>query len=175
MSSLLSADILTVPEFLAHALELEMESAQRYGELADNMVVHNNPEIASLFGLLAKEGELHAAQVRQWGEEFELPQIAPWHFKWSSPEGPESAAVEDTHYLMDRRQALALALHNETRGRDFYSQVAQHSPDAEVQRLAAQMAAEEDSHVAMLKTWLSNESDGMEGQMEDLDPPNTPE
>jgi rubrerythrin len=174
MSVLLSDDIDSVAEFLAHALELETESAERYRELADAMAVHNNPEVAALFRQLAAEGEAHAAQVRRWGAEYELPKIAPWSFKWTSPEGPESVAMADTHYLMNRQQALQLALHNESRGWDFYCQVAERSSSEEVQRLAEEMAAEEDAHVALLKDMLAQASESAT-QGEDLDPPNTPE
>jgi rubrerythrin len=173
MSGLVSGEISTLAEFLAHALELEMESADRYRELADAMEVHNNPEVAALFRHLAAEGDLHAEQVKQMGADYELPKIAPWDFKWSSPEGPESVAFSDTNYLMSRRQALELALHNETRGRDFYSQVAERSSKGEVKRLADEMAAEETTHVEMLREMLAMEEGSVQEHAEDLDPQHT--
>jgi rubrerythrin len=175
MNDVLNGQIASVAEFLAHALEMEAESAERYRELADTMEVHNNPEVAALFRRLALESETHTARVRHHGAMYDLPGIAPWAFKWSCEDGPESIATADVHYLMSRRQAIELALHNERRGLDFYKQVAQRSSNADVRRLAAQLAEEEDVHVDLLKEWLAKEPDSTGAPVSDLDPPNSPE
>ena len=175
MSGLLSGDIATVAEFLAHALELEVESAERYRELAHAMEVHNNAEVAALFHRLAVESDAHVAQVKQWGEGYEPPKIAPWDFKWSSPEGPESVAMDATHYLMNKRQALELALHNEIRARDFYVQVAERASTADLKQRAEEMAGEEESHIEMLTEILARSPGDHQEPLEDLDPPNMPE
>ena len=175
MSGLLVGDISSVAEFLAHALEMEVESAERYRELADSMEVHNNPEVAASFRTLAGESDAHVEQVQRLAGSTELPDIAPWAFKWSSPDGPESTRMEDVHYLMNRRQALKLALHNEVRGLDFYKEVAARSPTTRVRQLAAEMAGEEEVHVTMLRTLLSKaEDDAASRALPDLDPPNIP-
>ncbi len=175
MSKLLSQNIESLAEFLAHALELEVESAERYRELADNMRVHNNPEVSELFRKLAHYGDTHAAEVEQRAAGFELPYISPWDFKWSCPEAPESPCMEDAHYMMTKCQALELALHNEIRGRDFYAQVANGSSDPAVREAAAEMAAEEDTHVNMLREWVAREACVTEKRPLDLDPPHMPE
>jgi len=175
MTDLLSQAIESLAEFLAHALELEVESAERYRELADNMKVHNNPEVAELFLRLARYGDAHAAEVQQRAAGLELPYISPWDFKWSCPEAPEVPCMEDAHYLMNKCQALELALHNEIRGRDFYAQVASRSSDPAVREAAAEMAAEEDTHVAMLRQWVAREACSAETRPAELDPPNMPE
>jgi rubrerythrin len=164
--------IVTLAEFLAHALELELESAERYRELADSMEVHNNPEVAGLFRTLAHYGDAHAAEVRERASYHELPVLSPWEFKWSCPEAPESPCMEDAHYLMNKCQALELALHNEIRGRDFYAQTAATSPDEAVRRAAAEMATEEANHVALLLEWFGKEACGVRQAPQDLDPPN---
>ena len=175
MTDLLSGDISSVAEFLAHALEMEAESAERYRELAENMAVHNNSEVAVLFHSLAAEGDAHAEHVKRRAGMYKLPSIAPWDFKWTSPDAPESVAMGDVHYLMSRRQALELALHNEIRGQDFYTQVAESSLSAEVQCIAKEMAVEEGNHVAMLREWLAKGADKLQPPLADLDPPNMPE
>jgi rubrerythrin len=164
--------ILTMPEFLAHALELEVESTERYREMADCMEVHNNPEVAELFRTMARYGEMHTAEVRSLAAGHALPSIPPWEYKWSHPEGPESPAVEDANYLMTTCQALELALHNEIKGRDFYACVAREAPDEEVRRVAAVMAAEEDTHVEMLQVWMRRAACTPAAPLSDLDPPN---
>ena len=175
MNDLLADDISSVAEFLAHAVEMETESAQRYRELAENMDVHNNSEVTVLFRRLAAEGDAHAEQVKRRAGMHKLPSIAPWDFKWTSPDAPESVAMDDVHYLTNRHQALELALHNEIRGQDFYLQVAGRSSDAEVRGMAAEMAEEEGVHVAMLREWLGKGADKLQPTLADLDPPNMPE
>ena len=175
MSDLLSAIISSIPEFLAHALELELESAERYGDLADCMEVHCNPEATELFRTLAEYGERHAKEVQRKAEEYELPAIKPWEFKWSCPDAPESPCMEDANYLMNTCEALKLALHNEIRGRDFYQEVADTSQNPGLRKLAAEMAAEENDHVEMLQRWIAKEACSSKAAPEDLDPPNMPE
>ncbi|MEJ2576265.1 MAG: ferritin family protein [Gammaproteobacteria bacterium] len=162
----------SMPEFLAHALQLELESAERYRELADSMEVHNNPEVAGLFRTMAEYGDLHAAEVRTLAESYELPEISPWDFKWTTPESPEAPALEDANYLMNKCQALELALHNEIKGRDFYACVAREAGGEDVRGVAAQMATEEDGHVDMLRAWMVREACNATPPIPDLDPPN---
>lgn len=175
MTDLLKQNIDSLAEFLAHALELEVESAERYRELADNMRVHNNIDVSELFAKLAHYGDAHAAEVEQRATGMELPYISPWDFKWRCPEAPEAPCMEDVHYMMTKCQALELALHNEIRGRDFYAQVAKSSGNREVQRAAAEMASEEDTHVTMLREWQTREACSTLEPQPDLDPPNMPE
>ena len=165
----------TLPEFLLHAIVLERESVERYEELADSMEIHNNPEIARLFRKLAGFGEMHAQEIEQHAEGMELPQLPPWDFKWITPESPEAGDMDEVHYLMDRGTALEFAIHNETRGRDFYAHVAATSSSEEVRRLAAEFTQEENWHVDMLKAWIRNLADPDNLPPEDLDPPNVTE
>lgn len=166
--------IVTVAELLAHALELEAESYERYLVLAEVMEVHNNVEVADLFDQLARYSELHVREVEVRAQGQALPAIAPWDFKWNCPEGPESPCMDDANYLMNRLQAMELALHNEVRGRDFYRLAADLTPDPEVAALAREMAAEEQEHVDLLRQWIAREA-AADPVLEDLDPPNIPE
>jgi rubrerythrin len=168
--------ITSVEEFLAHALALETESAERYRELADSMEVHNNEAVARLFVQLSEYGEEHVREVCDRARGLELPEISPWDYKWTCPEGPESTCVDEVHYLMTTCDALKIALHNEIRGRDFYAQVAAESPDRAVRAIAAEMIEEEDEHVDLLNAWIARTpADECTIPQEDLDPPNTPE
>ncbi|MEA3274565.1 MAG: ferritin family protein, partial [Pseudomonadota bacterium] len=133
------------------------------------------PEIAKLFKRMARYSDLHADEVQNLAEGLSLPAIAPWAFKWNCLEGPESPCMDDVSYLMNRLQALDLALHNEIRGRDFYAGVVTSSPDPEVRRLAEQMFEEESVHVDLLKEWIALKAQDDEAPLEDLDPPNAPE
>jgi len=68
MSNTEHQPIASVPEFLAHALELEAESHERYRELAECMEVHNNPEVAELFGVTRQTVALWVKAYRAEGE-----------------------------------------------------------------------------------------------------------
>ena len=167
--------ITSLGEFLAHALELEQESAERYRELSDSMEMHNNLEVAELFQKLAHYSQLHAREVQERTQGLEIPAIAPWDFKWNCPESPEAPCMEEVNYLMTPLQALELALHNEIRGRDFYARVARESPDPEVRSTAGELVEEEDGHVTLLQQWIARADFQAESPPEDLDPPNMPE
>ena len=164
-------DRFDVASFLAHALAFENEAAERYDELADTMDVHNNQEVAQLFRRMAGFSRMHADAVKGRASTVALPHFKPWEFQWKDGEGPEVTPVDRTHYLMTPFHCLQLALHNEERGRDFYQEVADSSSDAEVKRLAKQMADEEQEHVLVLQQWLARTPEPEPNWDLDLDPP----
>ena len=53
----------TMPEFLAHAIAMEREAAERYLELADMMEAHNNLEVASLFRDMVRYSNMHGDSI----------------------------------------------------------------------------------------------------------------
>lgn len=163
--------------FLAHAIALERESAERYRELADVMQVHHNQGAARLFARLAELGELHASQVESRANGLVLPAIPPWLYQWPSAEAPETGPHEDTDYLMTRLEVLRYALANEQRGLNFYADLADRASAEPVRALAAEFEREETHHVEVLHAWIDRAlADGGDGPApEDLDPPNLPE
>jgi len=144
-----------VATFLAHALAMENEAADRYDELADTMDVHNNPDVADLFRQMSGFSRRHAASVAERAARHDLPALKSWQYRWNTFEPPEVGAVEGTHYRMTPYHALSFALDNERRGRDFYAARAKDGATAELRRLAAEMADEESEHVAELERWLA--------------------
>jgi rubrerythrin len=165
--------IVSVAEFLVHALELENESAERYLELAQTMEMHHNTRVADLFRRLAAMSEEHASEVESRTVGIQLPHIPPWDFKWHCPGSPE---VDCGHgligYRMTALQALEVARLNEARSRDFYVWVAADCPDPQVRNLASEMAEEELGHVQLIEDWLRQETEHPSDLPEDLDPPN---
>jgi rubrerythrin len=75
--------------------------------------------------------------------------------------------------MMTVSQAMEIALFNEIRGRDFYQQVADDTPNPEVKKIALEMVEEEGWHVEMLREWQARLQE--EPPLDDLDPPNMPE
>jgi rubrerythrin len=159
-----------VATFLAHALALEDEAADRYEELADVMEVHNNSEVALMFKQMSEFSRMHGLQVKQRAQGHVLPKLRSWEYRWNTPESPEAGAPENTHYLMTPWHALTFALANERRGLEFYANTAKASDDAEVRRLAAEMADEEQEHVAALERWLARTEKPAANWKEDPDP-----
>ncbi|CAA7621057.1 conserved hypothetical protein [Candidatus Terasakiella magnetica] len=144
-----------VATFLAHALAMENEAADRYDELADSMEVHNNPDVAEMFRQMAKFSRLHGASVAARAAPYDLPKLKSWQYRWNTPEPAEVGPVDDTHYMMTPYHALAFALENERRGMEFYADEAAANPEKDVRDMAAEMAAEEAEHVAELEGWIA--------------------
>lgn len=164
-----------LPTFLAYSVALEEESAERHDELADMLDVHHNSEVAETFRKLAHYSRLHAAEIREHSSGHELPKIAPWEFEWDGMEAPETADIADVNYLMNTAHALKIALGNEQRAHDFYREISQHSPAAEVRALAAEFAEEELEHLELLQEWQARIGDSADEHVFDPDPAHMPE
>lgn len=164
----------SLEELLAHALAMENEAAERYGELADQMTVHHNGEVAEFFGRMAGLERQHAGEIAARAEGLGLPRIAPWDYRWPSAESPEAVAIEDVRYLMSPQRALRIAIEHEQRAAAFYKDVAALALRADVRELAARLAQEEQGHTHLLEQWLARFPPETE-RPEDPDPPNTPE
>ncbi len=161
----------TVPEFLAHAIALEQESAERFDELADALQVHHNGEVVELFRKMAHYSRLHLAEARDAAKGMDLPHYAPWQFEWPDAESPETIEVDEVHYKMTPHHALNAALISERRGEAFYRGITENVEDEEVVRLAAEFAEEEAGHVKLLEDWLGKYPLPEDNWAEDMDPP----
>jgi len=142
----------TLPVFLAHALALEQEAADRYLELADMMEAHRNDAVSSVFRDMTRFSELHRDEIKSRVGIVELPKLRSWEFRWRSP--PEMGGEEGFDYLMQAYHALQYARDNEVRAMTYYRSVAEEATDDEVRRLAAAFADEETEHVAALDKWI---------------------
>lgn len=160
----------TVPELLAHALAMETEAAERYGELADQMEMHRKSGVAAIFRRLEQAEKEHLVDLTEMCRKVQLPHYAPWDFKWTTGESPETIATGKVHYRLSVRDAVLLALEHERRAADFYTGIADTAAAADVKQLARQFADEELEHIDWLETCLS-ESGADDAAMEDPDPP----
>ena len=142
-----------LPEFLAHAIAMEKESAERYLELADMMETYNNREVSELFREMNKYSNMHHDSVLERAGSIALPVIKSWQYRWTSP--PEMTDEDAFNRELDVYTALQYAHLNEIRAMDYYQSVAAESGDPEVIRLATEFAAEEQEHAAALDRWLS--------------------
>jgi rubrerythrin len=143
----------TLPEFLAHAVALEQEAADRYRELADMMEAHRNDAVSVVFRDMTRFSQMHCDEVKARVGTIELPRLKSWEFRWRSP--PEVGGEEGFDYLIEPYNALKYARENELRAMQYYRSVAAESTDAEVRRLATEFAKEETEHVTALNKWMA--------------------
>lgn len=168
-------DLKSIGELLAHARAMEDEAYERYSELADQMDVHNNPEVAALFRKMAEVEQIHVRKILDRAKGIELPHIPPWEYRWQGEEAPQTVSVTDAHYMMQPYHALKLALRAEKRGLAFYTRVIETHGDESILALARELQEEEREHVAEIEAWLKKVAKPEDGWDEDPDPPTLPE
>jgi rubrerythrin len=166
---------MSVGEFLARARAMELEAEERYRDLADQMEVHNNPEVADLFRRLAAIEGKHARHFdERAGGGTEVPDIPHWKLEWPGLEAPETASADDVHYLMTPHHAQRLALAAERRAHAFFANLAEAAAEPRIREMAAQFAEEEGEHVRLVQGWLARYPEPEPGWDEDPDPPVQP-
>lgn len=163
--------IRSTEELLAYSLALETEAVDRFNDLADQMELHHNYEVAELFRKLAKIEGLHIENVNRASAGRELPSLQAWEFEWDGGESPEGGAMEDAHYLMQPWHAIELAMQGEKRAVAFFRHVADTASDDGVVAMALELVEEEEEHVALLMQWQERFPRPDTGWDDDLDPP----
>lgn len=164
-------NLTSIGELLAHAKAMEDEACERYTELADQMDVHNNPEVAELFRKMAEVEQIHVRKIIERAGDMELPHIPPWEYRWVGNEAPQTVSVTDAHYLMQPYHALKLALKAEKRGFAFYTSVIETHTEESILELARELQEEEREHVAEIEAWLKKIPKPEDDWDEDPDPP----
>ena len=143
----------TLPEFLAHAIALESEAAERYLELADMMEAHRNDEVSALFRDMVRFSQMHRDEIKARVGSIELPQLRSWEYRWRAP--PEVGGDEAFDYMLEQYHSLQYARGNEVRAMEYYRSVAMLATDADIKRLSTEFANEEAEHVAALDKWIA--------------------
>lgn len=145
----------TVEAFLALSMLLEFESADRLRELALCMREHHAEELAQLLEKLAGYSDLHGSEIQELSEGHVLPDLATMGVSWEGLEGPETTVYESINPDMLPYDVLQIALRNEIKGQDFYTNISLHSPTEAVRKMAAEFANEENEHVSMIQQWIA--------------------
>ncbi len=141
--------------FLAHAIQLEKESAKRYAELAEAMQKLGNTEVAEFFRQMSHFSRLHQKEAMERGGFHDLPDLAPADYQWPDGASPE-AAWAPVDPGIDVLGAMRLAMQGEQRSHAYYQKIADETGNAEVQEMASEFASEEAEHVVQLDVWHSN-------------------
>jgi rubrerythrin len=151
--------IRSAAELYAHAIAIEREAAQRYGELAGRMLELGHQALAEVLdGLAQFEGE-HLLALERRTAGMALPAVTPGEFRWLDGAAPESLPGGAT---LTTRQALALALHAERRAQAFFENVCMTAEDPALRRLAQEMALEESAHIELIERLLETQESGSE-------------
>ena len=152
-SPLVPGALTELETFMAQALAMELDAAQRYTEFADMMDTHNSPDVAGWFRKMAVIEGKHATQIMAEMGWSEAPPVvnAP---VFEGFETPESAPVDQMHYLMQPWHVLQLALDNEERAERFFGQLARIATVESVRQAALKLQEEEREHVELVKAWM---------------------
>ena len=145
-------EIRSAEELLAHAIAIEHEAAERYGELGQRMQDLGNDLVAELFLRLARMEHEHEEELVKRAAGLDLPSIAPGEYAWLENGAPETAAHELVLRLLTPRSVLNIALRAELRAQAFFEQAHRQAKDPELARIACEMAAEEGVHVAWVES-----------------------
>lgn len=154
---------------MACACAMEVEAAERYAELAEQMSTHHNREVAELFAKLARIEARHRDQILARMGWSSPPDTSV--FRWETPEGAETTDYGELHYLMQPYHALKLAEHNEQRAVEFFVRFAAARVPPDVRAAAAEMADEERVHVRLIQEWLGRVEPPAANWDDDPDPP----
>lgn len=165
----------SVEELLAHAYMIEVDATDRYLMLADQMDVHNNPELAELFRKLASHEEHHAEEILEQAKALKMPELKASDYKWGDFEGPEAAVLDEAHYLMTPWHALQMALGAEKRAFAFFDRLVATAKNDEMKKWAEEFREEEAEHVRLVEDLLKRHPEPDKDWADDPDPPVFPE
>ena len=147
----------TLIDLYAHALAIERDAFKRFVELERFMRDAGMDYIADEFERIGKEEQEQYEALALGTAERHLPQLEGWEYAWHylGADADKVAAPKSA------RDALKLALSTERRAQNFYVDVAEHANDDAVCAFAAEMAADEQRHIARLEQLLAREPENV--------------
>jgi rubrerythrin len=143
----------SLADLYAIAYQIEADAVERYTMLAEQMEMHNNPELVGIFRDLARAEGIHRDEIASAAADPDIVAHARKVAQWRSGESPEAVDLSEAHYLMTPRDALEMALAGEERAFEFYNRLSD-ARDPEVKQLAAEFVAEELGHVELCRSLL---------------------
>jgi rubrerythrin len=161
----------TLEEFMAQALQMELDAAQRYNEFADMMDVHNNPDVGAWFRKMAAVEGKHADHIMAQMGWSEVPTRFANAAALVGMDEVEAAASDELHYLMQPWHVLQLALAGEERAERFFAQMARAATNESVRQAAFALQQEEHDHVELVKAWMLKVPQPDANWDQDPDPP----
>ncbi|MBI1207748.1 MAG: rubrerythrin [Azospirillum sp.] len=147
----------SVTLFLAHAIALEAESAERFETLAGVMHDAGNFTVALLFRQMARFSRIHQAEIQDHAEGCGEPLPEEDGLIWLSDSRSELVAPADLTVDINAAAALDLVIRSERVAQGFYAGIAKTTDNPAIQELAEEFALEEADHVMRLETCLAEQ------------------
>lgn len=144
-----------LPELYAYAIVIERNAANELEKLENFVRDTGNDHLAEELEKIVREEREQHELICLGTAGRELPKMSGWEYNWHYM---DPAAVTRPE-ARNTREALSQALGVERRTQAFYIDVAENSPDEGVRSFAAEMAADEQRHIARLETLLAREPD----------------
>jgi rubrerythrin len=164
-----SPKVANLNDLLAVAYQIEIDAVDRYKMLADQMEMHNNPDLVKVFRDLARAEGIHGEEIRRMAGDFDVAAHAR-ELKFAG-ESPEEADLGEAHYRMTPWHALQMSLAGEERALAYFTSIVETAKDEKVKALAAELVEEEAEHVQLVHKLLRRYPKPSENWAEDLDPP----
>jgi len=158
-------------DLLRYARKFERDAALRYSELADQMEVFNNPELANLFRKMAVIEQMHVDDVSALCGELGVEEEDIAKTRWVGLETSEAPDYSEIHYQALPAHMIRLAMGFEQKNAEFYANLAKGTSNDKVREAAKRLQAEEEMHLRELETWLKRYPESDPDWDYDMDPP----
>ncbi len=158
-------------DLLTAAYLVEEEAGSCLETLADQMEVHNNPQMAELFRRMAAMRKEHAAAIYASMEPEWRKEIYTRNLRWLGESCPGAVDITSAHYLMRPWHGLQIALTAKRRIHDFFEAVARMTQDEAVRKRAVELKAAVATHIRAVEEELARTPEPEEHWNHDDDPP----
>ena len=140
---------LTLKDALDLAIRIEEEAYERYGELADQMELHDTPDAAHFFRFMMANEEKHRAELAARRDE--LFSDAPTSITRAMIFDIEAPDYDEARAFMTVRAALRTALRSEVKAHAFFVAALPKIENTSVRTLFEDLCAEEVEHQEIVR------------------------
>ena len=144
---------ITLRDALDLAALVEQEARERYGELADQMDMHHNPDAAKFFRFMARVEGIHEEKLAT--RRRSLYGDAPRAVRREMIFDVEAPDYDEARADMSVRQALDAALRSEQKAHAFFEAALQQVKDAEAVVLFVELRDEEVEHQRLVEKQIA--------------------
>ena len=143
---------LTLKDALDLAVRIEEEAYERYGELADQMEMHDTPDAAHFFRFMMANEEKHRTVLAARREE--LFANTPSSITRAMIFDIEAPDYDEARAFMTVRAALRTALRSEEKAHAFFAAALPQIQNTSVRTLFEDLCAEEVEHQELVRREL---------------------
>jgi rubrerythrin len=128
---------------------IEDEAKERYEELAHQMELHHDADVARFFHFMAKNEARHGEELAE--RRTRLFPNQPKRVDRSMLWDVEAPGYETVRAFMTLKEALEVALAAEVKAYNFFTEALKTLPDGEVKKLFGELKEEEVHHQNLVK------------------------